>query len=248
MTTETTNTPAAADMDSRGLAPDTRTVEQRAADLGAHLSRERGEPDGSAPAAPAAQVPAYLRSAYDAEVQAGRLTREQADKMMAQDAGIEPGAASTTQSDPMAAHLEQYGTPPAKAADFELPSGVFPADMSDKDAMAAGNGVREIMAAARLPKATGDFLARTVVELEPVWNGMDDTARELYKRESEARLKTIWKEAYAENLSLVRQLVNEIGKKHPAVRDLMDETGAGNNVAVLVKLAEHARILDQRVR
>jgi hypothetical protein len=138
--------------------------------------------------------------------------------------------------------------PPAAAEAFDL-SGIFTADHGNAinlEALEAEKTMRGWLAEARFSKAIGSAVAQEAARFAPTWQSMDDAGREAHSTEVRAQLHRMWGDQTPARIALAQRLVAEIEKKRPGIRDMLEASGAGSNLRVLVNLGLQAERLAAR--
>jgi hypothetical protein len=165
-------------------------------------------------------TPAQLAELANGEVKAGRLTQEQAGTMLAAD-GIDGGAPA-----------ELGGFEPARPEHYVFPK---PAgEMTPKDRQ-ADMQLRNWLAGAKFPRDIGSTLAAEASRVLKQHAGMDETARELYKRNEAVQLERMWGSKFGERVALARQLLTELDAtpQGKGILDFIDRSGLGNSAMVI---------------
>jgi hypothetical protein len=158
-------------------------------------------------------TPDQLRGLAAGEVKAGRLTQEQADAMLKAD-GVDGGALA-----------EVDGFEGAKPHEYQMPGrGDY-----DPKQRAADMQIRTWLSTAKFPKDIGSSLAAEASKVLKAHAGMDETARELFKRTEAVKLRNLWGDKYEDRRALSLKLLTELDRKHPGVLDYVDTSGLGNS-------------------
>lgn len=210
-------------------------------------------PGPAAPAAPDGSLlnlgvsAAQLRSALDYEVSGGRLSRAEADAMLAQELGVHPdavrAAVAAEGGDEVTQWLADAGFPPAKAHELTLPKFPGANEASPADLLAMDRQVRDIVTQAKLPLGIGNYLVGEIAKGAEVYGSLDAASRDRLQHQARAELQRVWGAETQEMLEGASDLAHELERRCPGFFDLMDRTGAGDNPRVIVQLAEHARRL-----
>jgi hypothetical protein len=175
------------------------------------------------------------------EIDAGRLTREQADAMLGAD-GVKPRQAQAV--GPTAAEIDAAFTP-AEPHQYQLPP-LAGDDVSNAALLAYNKTAREWLHTARFDRERGSSLANEIARTAEATKRMADSDREIHRRTELSKLERLWGDQTQSKIKLARQLVRELEEKTPGLVDLLAESGAGNNSLVIKMLAEQAELLAGR--
>lgn len=209
-------------------------------------------------------TPAQLEKIAQWKIEDGTMTAEEAQASLA-DARAESAAADAadtrppapetpgdTPRDPTAeisdedlASINQM-SPPAAANEFVIP----PIDGGNvtPEVVAADKQSRDWLTAAEFDKANGSFVAAEIARFAPEWEAMGDVDRQLCERKCRAQLDRLWGASGPSKLALAQRFVNDIDVKQPGLLDFLANSGAGNNPAVILKVAEAASVYYARRR
>ncbi len=108
--------------------------------------------------------------------------------------------------------------------------------------------VQNWLAHARFSPEVGSGIAQSAAEFSRQWDQMDDRARTVHNRTTEARLRERYQGDYESNLSLAQQLLQEVNAQQPGLIDYINATGAGSDPLFISHVIEQARRLNARPR
>jgi hypothetical protein len=182
--------------------------------------------------------PEQLHSMADHEVNAGRLTREQANEMLAAD-GVQPQAQPTEEQKAYDALYPRASAP----TDYEMP--LMDPALDSKTAAAFDKAARGWLYEAGFDRGRGTSLLREVDRVAQQHASMSDTDKKLYQTREREKLTRMWGDKTREKLGLARQLVQELEAKSPGLMDIL-EAGPGNSAMVIALIAAQAEILANR--
>lgn len=184
--------------------------------------------------------PAQLQSMADHEVNAGRLTREQANEMLKAD-NVQPAAQPTEEEKAYDALYPRA----ASASEYEMP--LMGDGVDEKTAMAADKAARGWLFDAGFDRGRGSSLLKEVDRVSQQHAGMSETERKRYQASERQKLANLWGDKTNEKIGLARQLVQELEAKSPGLMDIL-EAGPGNSAMVISLIAAQAEILFNRPR
>ena len=78
------------------------------------------------------------------------------------------------------------------------------------------------------------------------WQQMTAPQRELHGRQAQAQIERLFGDKASERIALARQMIHELEAKKPGLIRYLEETGAGNSVALIANLALHGERLKAR--
>lgn len=128
--------------------------------------------------------------------------------------------------------------PPARMHEYKISYG--PGEIDDPAVLAGDTKVREYLAAGGLPKGAGDAIVSEAQKVSTTWAAMEPPARELWMREQNFKLKSMWGEKYEANITAARDVVTAIEKKSSGLVSMLRNSGAANSAFVIVQLYQHA--------
>lgn len=181
----------------------------------------------------------------NAGVEAGDLTREEADALLAETGHIasdEKGVKIETEG--RAGELDA-AFPPAKAHEFSIP------DVSDGEPLSQKhvdivNQSQKWLEAGRFPREIGNSLAQLVHEAATKFKGMSPEEREFYIASERSILKNVLREDTGRKMGLASELISELETVVPGMDENLFQSGAIHSAAVVAVLANHAAVLDER--
>ena len=190
-------------------------------------------------------TPKQLHAMAEHEVKAGRLTREQANQMLAND-GVGPLADPTDPNSPDAIVDQQF--PPAEPHQFRLPEIKFDDDPTGETAERVGVLARHWMAEARFTRELGNFVLEEAERTSRQWQKMSPQQQNAYKNEQYSYLQKAYGKNTQAKLNRAIALVNRIDAKIPGLKAMLDHTGAGANAMIVTKFILQADLMMQRGR
>ncbi len=192
-------------------------------------------------------TPEQLRVMASDLVNRGRLTREQADAMLAED-GVPQAAQPETGLTPEAAEIDA-AFPPARPQDFEFPTyngpgeGLTP-EQSKFDALARG-----WLSDARFTREIGSSLAKEIEREARAQASMSPIDRTLYGKSQRITLERLWGAETDNKIRMAKQLVRKLDARRPGLLAMLEKTGVGNNARLVATLANQAeRLAARRVK
>ncbi|MFZ5791865.1 MAG: hypothetical protein ACOY3L_14330 [Pseudomonadota bacterium] len=181
---------------------------------------------------------AQSRQLVEWAVQDGRLTREQADAMLKADgvqSAEQPAAGDGLLPPVSEQELAQ------RASQYQMPQIADDSGGYGKQAQEFDTTARTWLAAAGFDPDIGSSLAKRIGEVSDAWLKMDDNARELSRRSSEAMLQRTWGADCARNLALAQQFVRDLEAKRPGIIEFLEASGAGNDPTTINLIFGQAR-------
>lgn len=186
-------------------------------------------------------TPAQLHIIAADMVQAGKLTQEQANAELAA-AGAPLPAAPAAPLSAAAAEIDA-AYPPARPQDFKAPyfGDEFTPEIQQRDVY-----IRGVLAEARLPAGIGNAVYAEIARFEKLTASMTPAERELQKRSEEFKFDRLHGPRAGVMKLAARRLVRDLEAKRPGLVALLEQSGAGNSVAIGSYLAQHSERLAKR--
>lgn len=130
-----------------------------------------------------------------------------------------------------------------KLQDYKFPQMLSTDDPITNEFVETDKKYRAWLSTAQFPSGVGSFLAEEIHQVSNDHSKMTEAERTLWARSEKIKLEKIWGPEYESKVTLARQLISELEKKHPGIVELLDESGAGNSAMVISKVAFHAERL-----
>ncbi len=178
------------------------------------------------------------------EVEAGRLTREEANRMLAADGA--PLIQKPIDPNSPEAYVDSI-MPPAEPKQFTMPQMNFD-DPTGEEARNMDKFARSILSDARFTREIGNFVAEEVARSSTKFESMSEAERMGYKSEQLSMLRNIWKGDLSRKLGIARSFVNHLEAMNPGFKNLLDTTGAGDNAMIIAKFVMQAELMLERQR
>lgn len=179
------------------------------------------------------------------EVDAGRLTIEQANEMLTKDGA--PSIKNPIDPNSPAAYIDSI-MPPAEPKQFTMPETKYNDDPTGRDAQAVDKLARGWLSEGRFTREIGSFIAEEVSRTATRYEKMSEIERRGYLNEQESMLQKMWKGDTTRKLNLAKSLVDHLESKSPGLKILLENTGAANNAMIVAKFAMQAELLLERQR
>lgn len=186
-------------------------------------------------------TPDQLRDLAQQEVNAGRLSLEDANESLRAD-GAEPLEAPAEPSlSPTAAEALDMAIPPARPQDFDM----GPIDDSPK-AAEQDTAVREWLSAAGFDRGTGSYVGKEIARVAESLADATDADVEVYHRQQQQQLHNLYGDRAPQMVDDARAMAAHIEAQRPGFVDYLVETGAADSVAVIQQLAHQAQRVKAR--
>lgn len=187
-------------------------------------------------------------------VAAAEIDRIQREQIAARTAQTAPTAGLDGMTDEERAHHDAVFQPPPSPADYQLYVGQT---MTEDDQQDLGNA-RTWLHTAGVPKAEGEYLLESALKDGRALVQMNAADRETYKASQVEKLQRLWGNDYDTRLAEAQAYGREVDAKvqaawrrahlgqpnagePPSLIDYLEDTGLGNNYAVVAQFAELAR-------
>jgi hypothetical protein len=131
---------------------------------------------------------------------------------------------------------------PAEPHQYAMPALI---DEAGRYMAEADQQARAWLTGAQFPREVGSSVAQEVARVAAQYEGMGESARELWARSERATLERLWRGEFDRKIALARQLVGEVEAKAPGLKDLLERSGAGNSSMVIGLLAMQAERLSK---
>ncbi len=172
-------------------------------------------------------------SAVKYELEAGRITKEQANEMLAAD-GIAP------LSDP--SHFDKE-FPPVDPGKYRIP--IAEGEIT-KDTIEFVKSAQGWLSEGRFDAGIGTFMAEEADRISDQLEKLSPQDKILWEKSQINTLHNIYKGDFTRNIELARQLVSEIEARRPGLVKYLEDTGAGNSMMVVHQFVQQALRLDAR--
>jgi len=179
------------------------------------------------------------RVLYQDLIDKGVMTEQQANYEIAAQLR---GRSLDPQHDPVVLAADFY--PPANPTDYQMPR--IEGYETDPAAQQLDGQLRTWLAGAGVPRELGSTLLQAIDKAPDNLPEMDPGARQLYQRESEAALQRLWRNRYPQQMANAQRGVQAIESANPGFAQFIEETGLGDVVEVIVRLAQFGEIVKMR--
>ncbi|MDZ4662942.1 MAG: hypothetical protein SGJ18_15120 [Pseudomonadota bacterium] len=175
-----------------------------------------------------------------AEVESGRLSREQANEMLRSSGIAELPAAQK------ATHELDIHFPKAESTQFQIPSnGVL--DLNKSEGAGLHNDLRNWLSTAEFTKEIGSHVASEIGSFDHEgYQRMGDAEKTLFEASEDDKFFKVFGNDSERKLALAGELIREIEVKRPGFINFLERSGSIDRASVIAQFAMQADRLDYK--
>ena len=174
------------------------------------------------------------------DLASGKITQEQASKAWDQLGTSLEQRAPDTRTDEMKALDAAF--PPAKGEEYLIryhpPGQDMPLTTEQK---AFDSDARSWLAGADFHRELGNSMVNTIERVATQTKGMNETQLEIYGRAEFAKLQRVYGDKVEEKLNQAGRMVEELEKKRPGLKQLLQSGGIGDSAMVANMLIQQSQ-------
>ncbi len=181
-----------------------------------------------------------FRQAVEWGVQDGHISREQADIQLRAE-GLEPDKSIVPPDEHNTDLFQNF--PPAKAHEYEIPRMSGPNDRLTSNEFKQVKEYQKILETAQFDSSLGSVFAAEVKKVSDTYQKMNPSERELWTRSEHVKMTNTFGPETSKKIELAQRLVEDVERKTPGLKAILDSSGASGSAMVMNLLASHAERL-----